>query len=388
VDESLPRSGGVGRHCHRCSCEWCGRCVCYGVVLWYKRVTDYATVAYSNVGIPIWTNRYCGSSESADTAKALAVDADGDVFVTGTSSGTNGYSDYATIAYSSAGVPLWTNRCHVPGSIFDEASAIAVGINAVFVTGTVADTNYHYAYATVAYSRAGVPLWTNCYQSQGDIDAHATGVAVNGGNVYVTGNWWNGHDYDYATIAYSGAGVTLWTNHYDGPVGYNDLATSVGVDGRGNVFVTGYSTGGASDSDYATIAYSSAGFPLWTNRYNGTGNGGEYPTAVGVAADGKIFVTGSSVGVGTDTDYAMTAYASAGAPLWTNRYSGDGNGQDHAVGLAIDSVGNVIQTGYSFGASNSYGYLTIAYSGEGVPLWTNNYKRAGEFNEHGSCDRC
>ena len=50
------------------------------------------------------------------------------------------------------------------------------------------------------------------------------------------------------------------------------------VDGSNNVIVTGYSDG-SSDSyyDYATIKYSSAGVPLWTNRYNGPGNGDDEP---------------------------------------------------------------------------------------------------------------
>ena len=44
------------------------------------------------------------------------------------------------------------------------------------------------------------------------------------------------------------------------------------VDGSNNVVVTGYSSGSGSDYDYATIKYSAAGVPLWTNRYNGPGN--------------------------------------------------------------------------------------------------------------------
>ena len=48
------------------------------------------------------------------------------------------------------------------------------------------------------------------------------------------------------------------------------------VDGNNNVIVTGYSSGSGSSYDYATIKYSSAGVPLWTNRYNGPGNGSDY----------------------------------------------------------------------------------------------------------------
>ena len=42
------------------------------------------------------------------------------------------------------------------------------------------------------------------------------------------------------------------------------------VDASGNVFVTGVGSSG-SFSDYATVAYSGAGVPLWTNCYDGAG---------------------------------------------------------------------------------------------------------------------
>ena len=63
--------------------------------------------------------------------------------------------------------------------------------------------------------------------------------------------------------------MPLWTNRYNGPANSYDAATAVAVDASGNVFVTGVMTAGI---DYATIAYSGAGVPLWTNRYNGPGN--------------------------------------------------------------------------------------------------------------------
>src|SRR6185436_14555994 len=95
------------------------------------------------------------------------------------------------------------------------------------------------------------------------------------GNVIVVGSAHHtqtGSGSDILIIKYSGAGVPLWTNRYDGE------ARAAAVDGNGNVFVTG--TPG-------TIAYSGAGVPLWTNSVSGTA----------IAVDGRdnVFVTGSSV---------------------------------------------------------------------------------------------
>ena len=75
--------------------------------------------------------------------------------------------------------------------------------------------------------------------------------------------------------------MPLWTNRYNGPGNGDDYANAVAVDGSNNVIVTGYSLATAANYDYATIKYSSAGVPLWTNRYNGPGNGDDDATRRG-----------------------------------------------------------------------------------------------------------
>src|SRR6185436_7058457 len=82
------------------------------------------------------------------------------------------------------------------------------------------------------------------------------------GNVFVTGSAIStniNNSTDATTIGYSGAGVPLWTNLYNGPADYWDGANAVAVDGSGNVFVTGWSqrSSNGSSSDFVTIKYSS-----------------------------------------------------------------------------------------------------------------------------------
>jgi hypothetical protein len=84
----------------------------------------------------------------------------------------------------------------------------------------------------------------------------------------------------------------------------------VAVDGSGNVFVTGQSAGSGSGDDYATIKYSGAGVPLWTNRYNGPANGNDsmsyydlpHKQSLALGPDGSVYVTGTS-----DGDYSGSA---------------------------------------------------------------------------------
>src|SRR6185503_15518140 len=350
---------------------------------------DFATIKYSGAGVALWTNRYTlgnAIEDGYDEGRALAMDGSGNVFVTGPSwsGGLFGSTDFATIKYSGAGVALWTNRYNGPGNYFDFANAMAVdGSGNVVVAGYSARTNVsppNYDYATIKYSDAGVALWTNRYNGPGNSTDQARAVAVDGsGNVFVTGESYGGGDVnpDYATIKYSGAGVALWTNRYNGPGNDYDQARAVSVDGSGNVFVTGVSGGTNGYSDYATIKYSGAGVPLWTNRYNGPGNNDDRAYAMAMDGSGNVFVTGRSSGTNGYSDYATIKYSGADVPLWSNRYNGPGNNDDRAYAMAMDGSGNLFVTGQSVGGDGSFDYATIAYSGAGVALWTNRYNGPG-----------
>jgi Beta-propeller repeat len=314
---------------------------------------DYATVAYSNSGTPLWTNRYTSGGGGNSRASANAVDSSGNVFVTG-SSYKGGNVDYATIKYSSAGVPLWTNRYDGPMHSFDGANSVGVDAEGnVFVTGTSHGSAYDFDFdsATIKYSSAGVPVWTNRYNGPGNEDDGASAIAVNANDdVVITGYSFrivseDGYGYySYATIKYSNTGLPLWTNYYSGAFNTDNMATALVLDRNGNVFVTGESWG-FGNYYYDTVAYSSAGTPLWTNRLPaGAGN-----PAIAADKGGNIFVMG---------DWGTVAYSNTGVPLWTNQYNGPGS---TATAMAVDTNGDVFVTGQFWtGVSRVYG--TIKYS--------------------------
>jgi len=349
---------------------------------------DFVTIKYSNAGLSLWTNRYVGPGKiqfPQDYARALSVDTNDNIFVTGSSQSTNGFNEHTTIKYSSVGTPLWTNRCNGPG----EATAIVVdSVGNVFVTGFSYNATSLKDYATVKYSNGGTPLWTNRYSGNTSGDDAPTAVAADKfGNVFVTGKSWNGSNYDYVTVSYSNAGVPLWTNRFNGSGNGDDYAMAEVVDENGNLIVTGYSFVGNFSSSYAyvTIKYSGAGVPLWTNRYKGPDIvGGSVARAVGVDSSGNVFVTGSAYFTSNEGSHIVTiAYSGAGTPIWTNVYIGPWNGSEIGWAIALDRDGNVIVTGQSYSGIGNFDYVTIAYSNIGLSLWTNRFRGPGNGEESG-----
>src|SRR5579859_2201798 len=307
-----------------------------------------------------WVGHYNGPANGNDQATAIATDASGNLFVTGYSAGIGSGSDFATLKYSPAGIALWTNRYNGPGNSDDGPAALAVAPGGdVVVAGSSIGANGFYDYAIIRYSNAGVALWTNRYNGPANSDDTLSGMAISSaGTIFVTGASASAgippfnypSNYDYATVAYSGAGVPLWTNRYNGPPNGNDYATAIAVDTNGNVQVTGYSASSGGVYDFATLKYSAAGVPLWTNRYHGPPEGDDYPNAIAVDNSGNVFVTGRAAAAGSYYDYATIKYSNAGLPLWTNLYNGPGNGVDEPKAIAVDGEGNAFVTGYSVGA--------------------------------------
>jgi hypothetical protein len=173
--------------------------------------------------------------------------------------------------------------------------------------------------------------------------------------------------YDYVTLKYSSAGLPVWTNFYNGPGNGVDEPEAIGLDAQNNVFVTGYSVGADASWDFATIKYSNTGVPIWTNRYGAIANGSDVATALVLDAADNVLVTGFSDGGASSYDIATVAYSNDGLPLATNRYNGAANKVDQANAIAVDSVGNYFVTGLTTTDASGNDFITIKYSAVSGP---------------------
>lgn len=221
--------------------------------------------------------------------------------------------------------------------------------------------------------------WVSRYDGPASAWDKALAIAVDGsGNVYVTGySTGSGTSWDYLTIKYLPDGDTAWVRRYDGPFGLDDVANVIAVDASGNVYVSGWSTGSETGVDWATVKYDDSGNEVWVRRYNGTSNGEDFAT--GIAADdlGNVYVTGQGLYEDTNRDYVTIKYGPAGDTLWLRRYDGSDNDYDYATALALDESGYILVTGQSLTAATGFDYASIKYHANGDTAWVRRFTSPG-----------
>jgi hypothetical protein len=323
------------------------------------------------VNTQVWVARYNGPANSQDQALAEVADDAGHVIVTGYSLGGGTDYDFATVKYGADGAVLWTNRYDGPSHGGDFARYIALdGAGNVYVTGDSAGSGGTDA-ATIKYSTNGAVVWVNRYNSSGTNIHYPVGLVADGaGNAFVLVNSLVGVS-DYTLLKYDAAGNAAFTNHFRGPLGGPDYPQALAIDANGNVFATGGSDGVGTGEDYATVKFGNNGTGLWTNRYSRDFT--DQPASVTVDRAGNLIVSGDSLGVGPHV-YATIKYASGGSPLWTNLITGPTYQGGGVPLVAADGAGNVFVTGGSPGANGTdTDFTTVKLSSGGSPLWTNRF---------------
>jgi uncharacterized delta-60 repeat protein len=351
--------------------------------------SDYATIKYNSSGGIEWVSRY-NSANHIDVSYGIAVDAAGNVYVTGYSYSGLVNADYATIKYNSSGVQQWAARYNGPFNGTDIANVIRVDNSGnVYVTGYSTGSDGSQDYLTIKYNSSGAEQWTARYNAGAWTDQAVAIALDSNGNVYVTGYSHSGPavSADYATIKYSNSGVQQWVARYNGPANLHDQAKQIALDNNGNIYVTGYSSSADTNYDYATIKYNSSGIQQWAVRYNGPDNWDDMATSIVVGSSGNIYVTGGSATVDNPMyyfDYATIKYSSTGEQLWAARYDGPAGTSDLALSIKIDNYENLFLTGYSGGIGSNSDIATVKYDSSGNLQWESRYNGTGNAIDQGT----
>jgi hypothetical protein len=323
------------------------------------------TIKYNPAGDSVWVARYF---EGGSQPFSIAVDGSGNVYVNGVGSDTAGGSDYLTIKYNSAGEIQWVQRYNGPANDEDYSFAMALDASGnIYVTGLSFDIGFDFV--TIKYNSAGTELWVNRYSAATNFDFFTlSSIAVDAsGNAY-TANTFLVNDTSGVcfTIKINSSGIQQWAEIMNGTAYVFDQPNSVAVDNSGNVFVTGITYNIDFSSGYATVKYNSAGVQQWLQRYENSYSGGR---SVKVDNAGNIYVTGEG-----GQDYVTIKYDTNGDSIWVARYGGIINSGDAGFALALDGGVNVYVTGISSSLNDLYWeYATVKYNSSGVQQWVIRY---------------
>jgi YD repeat-containing protein len=340
---------------------------------------NYVTVKYDSGGNEVWVRPH-GNSDTFGVAVDIEVDSSGNIYITGygAQAGTSNI-DYVTLKYDSSGNLLWEKRYDAGHDDFAQALALDTQGN-IYVTGyTCKDSPcIDRDYATIKYDPNGNLLWNRIYDVSDD---YATSIKIDKSeNVYVTGAVY-GDNYGYHTLKYGQDGALLWAVRYAQGVAvrptsnnseYQNLnlpgAPLLALDNRGNIYISG-TTFSSSSIDYTTIKYDSSGNQIWEKLYQTGGNNEAY--ALLVDRSENIYVSGKSnrcnsalnnVPYCIYSDFATVKYDANGNELWVRRHdkTSFSYGDDEAVSIGIDNSGNVYVTGNHPG-SNTLKYLVLPF---------------------------
>jgi hypothetical protein len=377
-------------------------------------------VKYNSAGVAQWATSI--NSYHMDEGTGIAVDAGGNVYVTGYYNNvfTNlildasapsvilpwnnmGSSAVFIVKYNSSGVPQWAKK--IDGAGNDVGRAIAVDANAnVYVTGiynsntsTTLQGSVSLPISTdatyvVKYDTSGVPQWATLIN--GAIPSTGSGgIAVDqSGNVYVVGNYNSASAITLAAdailpstsgtasfvIKYSTTGIAQWANQVD-----KTIAFGIATDSGGNAYMTGHYTSSsaltlapsvilnatAGNSQAAIVVkYNTSGVPQWATVIDGASN--EVSLAIATDPSGNVYVTGYY-----QSNVALTLAAGAvlgptGYGAFIVKYNTAGIAQmatniESAIGGGItsDAFGNI----YVIGHYNSSVNITLQPTVAGVP---------------------
>ena len=200
---------------------------------------DILLIKYNAAGDTVWTRTFDGTAHSDDQGITSAVDASGNVYVTGYVTQLNTGIDIIVLKYNPDGVLLWNNT--YPGcndNTEDRGLGIAVdNLGDCFITGFSTDSLGLRSATTLKYGPDGTLLWNRIENGNQELDGKGLGIAVdNAGNSYIsgylklplTGN-------DIFVLKYDPNGTTLWMQTYDGGANMDDQATCLALDASGTL---------------------------------------------------------------------------------------------------------------------------------------------------------
>lgn len=357
-----------------------------------------------------WVTYFGGNTD--DKANAVTTDQRGRIIVTGEMQSYDFPTTPGSFQDTLRGaIEAWFAKFDYAGSRMyatciggtgnDYGNAVAIGANGeIVITGTTASTNFPVstgAFQTTKkatedmflgkFDSAGARIWMTFLGGKGD-DRGLTIAIDSNRNIVIGGHTlsddlgttttafqkkWGGWDDGFIT-KFTAAGRRIWTTYYGGTRGERFLGVAIGE--KDNIYLTGRTwsadfpvtananqpalAGTTNDDDAFIVKMDSSGRRIYASYFGGTkveiANGLAIDRNKNITIAGRTTSTNLPVTTGAlqpalavGTDGFVASFDSTGAPRWSTYYGGAAT--DEAFGVAADTTGAVIVVGLTHSAN-------------------------------------
>ncbi|MCW3071120.1 MAG: fibronectin, type [Bacteroidetes bacterium] len=257
------------------------------------------------------------------------------------------------------------------------------GSGNVFVAGATQTAAGDYDILLAKFNSSGVQQWIRQIDGLDHAQDFATSIQLDGsGNVYITGaitNDTTNHYSDLIVVKYNSSGTEQWRGTYDGANLY-DCGTDIFVATNGTVVVTGSSYNSSVNLDFISLSYNSSGVQQFATRFNHTSNMNDVPVRI-IKSGSSIYISGA-VQTGTTTyDWAEVKYNTSGVQQAVKISTGGTTGIEEVHAMVQDASGNLYLAGITPTVSNGYDYDIIKMDSSLNILWEHTYDGAAHLND-------
>lgn len=320
---------------------------------------EAALLKYSSSGNMLWGSYFNSIGFSSDNAISMGKDYQNNIYITGINA-----MNYVFLKYNSSFIQQWAVT-YSDGSSRNEQFSFSVNdsLGNVYLAGTTKDSTNNYYVILLKYNSSGNLVWerkyTNYYGLPWAICLDKTGNVI-----VVSTNLDNSNHSTMKILKYNPSGTLLLSTSYNTQYNSPIRVYSADTDNDNNILIAGCADGAT------TWKYTSAGNLVWVRNWTGTyvhqNNKLKYDKRNNVYVCG-FTGTGSPQGY----NYLTIKYDSSGNQKWVKTFSGIRNGEDFALDLVNDTLGNTYVTGYTQNNPVNTGISTVSfkYDSIGNTIW-------------------
>ncbi|TAK47943.1 MAG: T9SS type A sorting domain-containing protein [Saprospiraceae bacterium] len=309
---------------------------------------NFLVLKYNSSGTKIWHQTFNGTGSGTDVQTGIIANSTR-VYVCGTSKGSTTNMDYWALRLTASNGSIeWQKRYDYAG-LDDIPANMAVDASGnVVLTGSSAASALNWEVATVKYgSSNGSLLNENRVPNDGSLGlTKPSAITTDGsGNFIITGiKTTNGTDFDIRTIKLSSSLGVVWVQDYDSGAKVDSVSAIV-CDASGGIILTGWSSTQQSGSDILTLKYKADGTFGWARKR--TVNPQDVLSkgrAVSIDANENIIIAGDLKG-----SMVVMQYDQAGELVWEKTFSPPSVISIRPLSISLNQNGEIFLTSISRG---------------------------------------